>query len=180
MAQGLLGMLEFNQRNKFWRKFLTASVINWVMMTHKSSHDDSNDWWLMRMTELMQRMTQTNFGVILTLFAKVIDHLRQSTKEKQQQQQQNSPLLLGRRRSFGSRASKNAAENKHGFLITVGHAPNICLSCIFFLFKNPSLTNRRAKLNCNWESSALKCLSWQNLKNIGIQRMERYLDKWQP
>ena len=72
----------------------------------------------------MQRMTQTNFGVILTLFAKVIDHLRQSTKEKQQQQQQkqqqqkqqqqkqqkqqqqNSPLLLGRRRSFGSRASK--------------------------------------------------------------------------
>ena len=62
----------------------------------------------------MQMMTQTNFGVILTLFAKVIDHLRQSTKEKQQQQQQqqqqkqqqNSPLLLGRRRSFGSRASK--------------------------------------------------------------------------
>ena len=114
MARELLGMLEFNQRNKFWRKFLTASVINWVMMTHKSSHDDSNDWWLRRMTELMQRMTQTNFGVILTLFAKVIDHLRQSTKEKQQQQQQqqkqqqqqNSPLLLGRRRSFGSRASK--------------------------------------------------------------------------
>ena len=68
----------------------------------------------------MQRMTQTNFGVILTLFAKVIEHLRQSTKEKQQQQQQqqqkqqqqqNSPLLLGRRRSFGSRASKKPLLN---------------------------------------------------------------------
>ena len=66
----------------------------------------------------MQTMTQTNFGVILTLFAKVIDHLRQSTKEKQQQQQkqqQNSPLLLGRRRSFGSRASKNYVRNLPDF-----------------------------------------------------------------
>ena len=57
----------------------------------------------------MQRMTQTNFEVILTIFVQVIDQFRESTKKKQQQQQQqqNSPLLLGRRRSFGSSASKN-------------------------------------------------------------------------
>ena len=87
-------------------------------MTHISSHDDSNDWWLRGMTGLLQGMTQTSFEVILTIFVQVIDQLRQSTKEKQQQQkqqqqhqkqqqqQQNSPLLLGRRRSFGSHASK--------------------------------------------------------------------------
>ena len=35
------------------------------------------------MTELMQRMTQTNFEVILNIFVKVINLFRQSTKEKQ-------------------------------------------------------------------------------------------------
>ena len=35
------------------------------------------------MTELLQRMTQANFEVILTIFVKVIHLFRQSTKEKQ-------------------------------------------------------------------------------------------------
>ena len=58
----------------------------------------------------MQRMTQTNFGVILTLFAKVIDHLRQSTKEKQQQQQQQQQKQQNSSLARGGSSAAAAAE----------------------------------------------------------------------